>query len=115
MKAEEIRKDIICQSRILHVGSLSLTDELSRNAEFIALKAAKNNGTIISYDPNYRASLWDSQEEACKWMRSILEYADIVKVSEEEIELLTGYTDVRKAAESITEYGAKIVLITLGE
>lgn len=48
-------------------------------------------------------------------MRSILEYADIVKVSEEEIELLTGYTDVRKAAESITEYGAKIVLITLGE
>ena len=94
---------------------LSLTDELSRNAEFIALKAAKNNGIIISYDPNYRASLWDSQEEACKWMRSILEYADIVKVSEEEIELLTGYTDVRKAAESITEYGAKIVLITLGE
>lgn len=100
---------------IFHVGSLSLTDELSRNAEFIALKAAKNNGIIISYDPNYRASLWDSQEEACKWMRSILEYADIVKVSEEEIELLTGYTDVRKAAESITEYGAKIVLITLGE
>lgn len=90
-------------------------NELSRNAEFIALKAAKNNGIIISYDPNYRASLWDSQEEACKWMRSILEYADIVKVSEEEIELLTGYTDVRKAAESITEYGAKIVLITLGE
>ena len=80
-----------------------------------ALKAAKNNGIIISYDPNYRASLWDSQEEACKWKRSILEYADIVKVSEEEIELLTGYTDVRKAAESITEYGAKIVLITLGE
>ena len=115
LKAEEVRKDIICQSRILHVGSLSLTDEISRNAELIALKAAKNNGTIISYDPNYRASLWDSQEEACKWMRSILEYADIVKVSEEEIELLTGYTDVRKAAESITEYGAKIVLITLGE
>lgn len=115
LKAEEVRKDIICQSRIFHVGSLSLTDELSRNAEFIALKAAKNNGIIISYDPNYRASLWDSQEEACKWMRSILEYADIVKVSEEEIELLTGYTDVRKAAESITEYGAKIVLITLGE
>lgn len=96
LKAEEVRKDIICQSRILHVGSLSLTYELSRNAEFIALKAAKSNGTIISYDPNYRASLWDSQEEACKWMRSILEYADIVKVSEEEIELLTGYTDVRK-------------------
>ena len=48
-------------------------------------------------------------------MRSVLEYADIVKVSEEEIELLTGYTDVRKAAESTTEYGAKIVLITLGE
>jgi hypothetical protein len=88
LKAEEIRKDIICQSRILHVGSLSLTDEISRNAEFIALKAAKNNGTIISYDPNYRASLWDSQEEACKWMRSILEYADIVKVSEEEIDKL---------------------------
>ena len=103
LKAEEIRKDIICQSRILHVGSLSLTDELSRNAEFIALKAAKSNGTIISYDPNYRASLWDSQEEACKWMRSILEYADIVKVSEEEIELLTGYTDVRKAAESMAQ------------
>ena len=46
-------------------------------------------------------------EEACKWMRSILEYADIVKVSEEEIELLTGYTDVRKAAETITEYAQK--------
>ena len=99
----------------LHQIIVSEHSRASRNAEFIALKAAKNNGTIISYDPNYRASLWDSQEEACKWMRSILEYADIVKVSEEEIELLTGYTDVRKAAESITEYGAKIVLITLGE
>lgn len=115
LKAEEVRKDMIYQSRILHVGSLSLTDEISRNAEFVALKTAKNTGTIISYDPNYRASLWNSQEEACKWMKSILKYADIVKVSEEEIELLTGYTDVRKAAESITEYGAKIVLITLGE
>lgn len=115
LKAEEIRMDMIRQSRILHVGSLSLTNETSRSAEFAALKSAKDSGTIISYDPNYRASLWSSQEEACEWMKSVLKYADIVKVSEEEIELVTGYTDVRKAAESITKNGVKIVLITLGD
>mgnify|MGYP000768882051 len=115
MEKEEIDVDILDKTHIFHVGSLSLTEQPARDTTHYAIRRAKEKGSIISYDPNYRASLWDSQEEACKWMRSILEYADIVKVSEEEIELLTGYTDVRKAAESITEYGAKIVLITLGE
>lgn len=115
IRKEEIDVDVLDHTNIFHVGSLSLTDEPARDTTFYAVKRAKSKGSIISYDPNYRAALWESEEQAKKQMRSMISYADLMKISEEETELLTGCTDVGNAAEILYRQGVKIIVVTLGE
>lgn len=115
IRKEEIEVDILDSTNIFHVGSLSLTDEPSRDTTFYAVKRAKENGSIISYDPNYRASLWKDEETAKKHMRSMIPYVDIMKISDEETELLTDEKEVEAAASVLFEQGVKIVAVTLGK
>lgn len=110
----ELKPEILKESKIFHVGSLSLTDEPARDATGYAVKTAKENGAIISYDPNYRASLWKDEETAKRHMRSLVPYADMMKISEEETELLTDCKDVQEAAEILYRQGVKVAVITLG-
>lgn len=112
---EEVDVELIKQSEIFHIGSLSLTDEPCRTATFFALKKAKEAGVIVSYDPNYRALLWESKEQAIKGMRSPLDYVDVMKLSDEETALLTGEEDPEKAAEILLQKGISIVAVTLGK
>lgn len=114
LKAEELKDEILTDCKIFHLGSLSLTDEPSREASFIALKKAKEAGALISYDPNYRAPLWESVEQAVKMMKQIIPYANVMKVSDEESLLLTGENDYFKAAEKLLAMGPSIVAVTLG-
>ena len=100
--------------KILHIGSLSMTTSPSKEACEAAVKFAKENGVVISYDPNYRAALWDSEERAIEMMRSLLPYTDILKVSDEEMVMLTGVEDFEEGSRILAEYGAGLVLVTLG-
>lgn len=111
---EEVNTDIIKSSKVFHVGSLSLTNEPSRSATFYAVKKAREFGTIVSYDPNYRAPLWESKEKAVEGMKSILPFVDIMKISDEETELITGEPSQEKAAAMIVEGGIPLVVVTLG-
>ncbi|ONI46493.1 sugar kinase, partial [Epulopiscium sp. SCG-B10WGA-EpuloA2] len=115
LSKEELNIDILNKAKIFHFGSLSLTHEPSREATYTALKIAKEHGAIISYDPNYRAPLWISEEVAQEQMRLPLNLVDIIKISDEECELLTGETDIFIAAEILAAKGIKIVVITLGK
>ena len=99
---------------ILHFGSVSLTDCNCRKTIHGAIREAKKNGAIITYDPNYRASLWSSEEEAVLRMREVLDLCDIIKISDEETVLITGKKEPEEAAEVLLSHGLKIVLITLG-
>ncbi|MBO1871201.1 carbohydrate kinase [Lachnoanaerobaculum sp. Marseille-Q4761] len=112
---EEINKDILADTKIFHVGSLSLTDEPSRSATFEAVRIAKEAGAIISYDPNYREPLWDSVENAVEMMRLMSTFADIMKISDEETSLLTPYNEPLAAGKYLVENGIKLVVVTLGE
>ena len=100
--------------KILHVGSLSMTTSPAKEACEAAVKYAKENGAAISYDPNYRAALWDSEERAIEMMKSLLPYADILKVSDEEMVMLTGAEDFEEGSRILAEYGATLVMVTLG-
>ncbi len=111
---EEVDVSIIENTDIFHVGSLSLTDEPSRSATFYALEKAKEFGKIISYDPNYRALLWDSKEKAIEGMRSLLDYVDVMKLSDEETFLLTDIEEPQAAAKALLNNGISIVAVTLG-
>lgn len=100
---------------ILHVGSLSLTDEPARGATMEALRLARASGLTVSYDPNYRERLWTGEAEAVKRMLEPMAYTDILKVSEEELFLLTGSRDLRMGSLELGSLGPKLVLITLGK
>ena len=100
--------------KILHVGSLSMTTLPSREACVAAVRFAKEKKILVSYDPNYRASLWDKEEYALEMMKVLLPYADILKVSDEEMRMLTGTDDLKEGSSILNQAGPSLVLITLG-
>ena len=111
---EEVNLELIKKSKIFHFGSLSLTNNPSKEALLYALEKAKEMKKIISYDPNYRPLLWENRDIAVKEMRDVVKYADIIKISDKETELLTGYKEPEKAALKLIEQGVSLVFITLG-
>lgn len=115
LRLEEIDKKLLEQTKVFHFGSLSLTDEPCRTATMEAVKYAKEQGAIISYDPNYRELLWESKEQAIEQMRRPIPYVNVLKISDEETELMTGESDPIKASERLVEQGISIVVVTLGE
>ena len=111
---EELDRGLLESCKIFHFGSLSLTDEPSKTATKEAVKIAKAAGAVISYDPNYRASLWKDESTAVNEMSSMIPFADIMKVSDEELVLLTGITDQKKAVDRLLSAGPKLIAVTLG-
>lgn len=114
LRPEELNRELLQSSQILHVGSLSLTAEPARSATFSAIRQAKSAGAIISYDPNYRASLWESESQAKAQMRSLLPMVDIMKLSDNETALLADYNCPRQAALALNNQGIGCVVVTLG-
>lgn len=112
---EEIDLNRIGSAKALHFGSLSFTDEPGKSAVLAVIAHARKNGLMITYDPNYRPALWDSEEKAVTAMKLGLAFADVLKVSEEEALLLTGEADLETAAKVLAGYGVKLVCITLGQ
>ena len=105
----------IDESDIFHIGSVSMTDEPCRKTSFDCLIYAKSKNKIISYDPNLRRLLWDDLKDAKTMILKGLEYADIVKVSEEELTFLTGMEDYEKACHLLsTNYPFKLLFVTFG-
>ncbi len=111
----EVDTNLISNSKLFHIGSLSLTDNPAKEATLFALETAKKAGCIISYDPNYRAPLWESKETAIKTMQSVISYIDIMKISDEETNLLTPYQEPDKAANYLIQKGVRLVAVTLGK
>lgn len=115
LRADEVNSDMIRAAKIFHVGSLSLTDEPAKSATLYALATARSAGAVISYDPNYRASLWQSEEQAVTEMRSIIPLVDLIKISDEETELITGHKSPEAAAEALLAEGLSLVIVTMGK
>lgn len=102
---ESITEEMLDGTALVHVGSLSLTHEPIRSATFRLIAMAKERGVAVSYDPNYRPLLWESAEQARDAMKSLMPFADIVKVSDEEARFLTGLNRLDEAARKLlTDY-----------
>jgi fructokinase len=114
LAASELDADLLRSTRLLHVGSLSLTNEPARSATIHAIQAAKAAGALISYDPNYRAPLWSDVETAKEQMRSLLSYVDIMKLSDEETLLLTDREDPAEALRYLYDAGVSCAAVTMG-
>ena len=106
--------ELLSSTKILHFGSVSLTAEPARTATLEAARTAKASGAWVSYDPNYRASLWPDEQTAIKNMLQPLPLVDILKVSDEELPMLTGLSDPDTGSARLAEQGVRLVLVTLG-
>ena len=115
LSESEISDDTLKNTRILHFGSVSMTEDPSRTATFNSALRAKNLGATITYDPNYRASLWDSLGDALLQMKMPLSIVDILKISDEELPLLADTDDPERWTKLLSDrYGIPLILLTLG-
>lgn len=109
-------KDIISGARIFHFGTLSMTSEICRNATKKAIALAKAAGSVISFDPNLREPLWDTLETAKEQVLYGLSNCDILKISDNEIQWLTGEKDYDAGVSYIRErYKIPLILVSLGK
>lgn len=112
--SEEVDYALLDGARAFHFGSVSMTDEPSRTATLSAAAYAKNKGLLVSYDPNLRPPLWQNTQTAKEVMLQGLALADIVKVSEEEVEFLTGAKTLEDGAKQLLVLGPQVIFTTLG-
>ena len=111
---EEIDKSLIDDARVFHFGTLSLTDEPVRTATQKAVAYAKERGKLITCDPNLRKPLWPSEDAAREQMLWSLRQADVVKISDNEVEFLWNCTPEGGADKLLKEFGVSLAMVTLG-
>lgn len=114
IRFEELDLSLIDEARAFHFGTLSLTDEPARSTTQQAVAYAKAHGKLITYDPNLRKPLWKDLDEAKTQMLWGLQHADVVKISDEEVEFLFGLNPQDGAAHILKEFGVKLVFVTCG-
>ena len=111
---EELDLSLIDEAKVFHFGTLSLTHEPARSATCQAVDYAKKAGKLITYDPNLRKPLWKDLEEAKSALLWGLEQADVVKISDEEVEFLFAMGVQEGAAHILNQFGVKLVFVTCG-
>ena len=111
---EEIDKSLIDEARVFHFGTLSLTDEPVRTATQKAVAYAKEHGKLITCDPNLRLPLWHNEEAAKEQTLWSLHQADVVKISDNEVEFLWNCTPEEGADKLLSEFGVSLAMVTLG-
>ena len=114
LKWEEVDKSIIDEAKVFHFGTLSLTDEPVRTTTQRCVAYAKEKGKLITCDPNLRKPLWPSEEAAKEQIAWSLNQADVVKISDEEVEFLWNCTPEEGADKLLTECGVSLAMVTLG-
>ena len=111
---DEVDKSIIDQAKVFHFGTLSLTDEPVRTTTQKCVAYAKEQGKLITCDPNLRKPLWRTEDEAKQQILWSLQQADVVKISDDEVDFLWGCTPEEGADKLLNEFGVSLAMVTLG-
>lgn len=113
-RAEDVPENVFKDAYALHFCSVSLGDYPMKQAHERAIQYAKEARALVSFDPNLRKQLWESEEKLKRAVRSFLPKADIVKLSEEEVGFVTGKGKTDEALEELFGMGIALVILTLG-
>lgn len=113
-RPEDVDTAYAAATRIFHFGSITLIGEPSRSATLAAVEAARAGGALISYDPNLRLPLWPSADAARAGMLHGWQYAQLVKVSEEELRFLSGEEDLLAGAHALWTPRLRLLVVTQG-
>ena len=114
LSAEEIKEEDFNEKDILHFCSVSLIDAPIKNTHKRAIEIAEKKGSIISFDPNVRLPLWKTAEDCRKAIIEFLPFSNIVKISDEELEFITGIKDEREALNSLLIGNVQVIIYTKG-
>jgi len=120
LRVDELDRELLQSARAFHFGSISLIQEPSRSATLEALEIARQAGATISFDVNYRPTLWGSAQEARERILMTVPQVDLLKVNEIEVSLLTGRevsssaSDLGVASRSLLDAGPSLCVVTLG-
>ena len=114
LRFEDLDLSLIDEAKIFHFGTLSLTDEPARTATRKAVAYAKSRGKLITYDPNLRKPLWKDLNTAKEQLIWGLQQADVVKISDEEVEFLFGLGMEEGAQHILDTFGTRLVFVTCG-
>ena len=115
LEIEEVLRYQIEETKVIHFGTLSLSQEPVRKATRDVVSYGKSIGKLITFDPNLRRMLWEDLEQARQAMEWGLKQSDVVKLSEEELEFLFGEISWEKGVERLMkEYDVSLVFLTLG-
>jgi fructokinase len=112
---DEVALDLVEQSRILHIGSLSLGTPVSASAQRRAVQAARDSGTLISADPNFRAAFWRDPDAMQVAGREVLAAANFAKLSTEELQGISGVADIVSAVRAVWHPDLIALAVTKGE
>ena len=114
LRPEELPQELLRSTSCLHFGSLSLIDEPIHSATLRAIEITRAGGGLISFDVNYRPALWSSPEAAAQRVKQVLPLADLVKVNETEMELITGQANLDSGSHALMASGPQLCVATLG-
>lgn len=114
LNPNELDRELLASVACLHFGSLSLIVEPSGSATRLAVDIARQAGALISFDVNYRPTLWQSSANALAAVKAILPAVDLIKVNETELKLLTGQEDLESGTRSLRELGPELCVVSLG-
>jgi len=114
LRFDELDLTLIGNTKVFHFGTLSLTNEPSKEATQKAVEYAKNAGKLITFDPNLRESLWDCLSEAKTQMLWGLGQADVVKISDDEVKFLWDCNEQEGAEKLLSEFGVQLAMVTSG-
>lgn len=116
LSADEVEPEFLAQAKLFHFGTLSMTHDGVREATKKALKAAKEHGLLVSFDPNLRPPLWSSLELAKEQMEYGFQFCDILKISDNEIQFVSGKEDYDEGIQYLQEkYNIPLILLTMGK
>lgn len=116
LKESEVKEELIKESKLFHFGTLSMTHEDVRKATKKAIQIAEEAGNIISFDPNLREPLWNSLDEEKEQILYGLSHCHILKISDNEIQWLTGQEDYTDGVKWILErYQIPLILVSMGK
>ncbi|QQE80359.1 carbohydrate kinase [Alicyclobacillus sp. SO9] len=113
LEPSDIPIDFLESAGILHVGSVAMATEPGRTTTLHAVKQMKQLGGVVSFDPNWRPNLWPDPTQGAQVIESVYPFTDVLKVNREELELLTGTSDLSAGAQRLHSKGPGLVLITL--
>ena len=117
LSPNDVKEEMFSKGDVLHFCSVDLVDCPTKEAHKKAIEIARNKGSYVSFDVNLRLNIWNDDKKCIKVVREFLEYADIVKVTDDELQLITGKDEIEDGINELFKIAKNslLIFVTMGD